>query len=60
MCYLENHLFVAQFLIQSFMKSISADERRVVGKCLSGDFNFENDDAYNELLEILTLVQIKY
>ena len=40
-------------LIQSFMQYVSADERSVVGMCLSDDFNFENEEEYNELLEIL-------
>lgn len=40
-------------LIQSFMKYISADERRIVGQCLSAELNFESEEEYNELLEIL-------
>ena len=42
-------------LIQSFMQYISADERRIIEKCLSGDLNFENEDAFEELLDVLKM-----
>ena len=35
------------------MKYISTDERRIVGQCLSAELNFESEEEYNELLEIL-------
>ncbi|XP_028413816.1 uncharacterized protein LOC114536664 [Dendronephthya gigantea] len=42
-------------LIQSFMQYISADERRVIEKSLTGDIDFENTDQLNELLDVLKI-----
>lgn len=40
-------------LIQSFMQYISADERRIIDKCLSEEMDFENQDESDELLDVL-------
>ena len=42
-------------LTHSFMQYISADERRVIEKCLSGDLDFENEDEFKELLDVLKI-----
>jgi hypothetical protein len=42
-------------LIQSFMQYISADERRILEKSLSGDLDFENEDEFKELLDVLKM-----
>ena len=42
-------------LIQSFMQYISADERRILEKSLSGDLDSENEDEFKELLDVLKM-----
>lgn len=37
------------------MQYISADERRIIDKCLSGDLDFENEDEFKELLDVLKM-----
>ena len=37
------------------MQYISADERRVIKKCLSGDLDFQNEDEFKELLDVLKI-----
>ena len=40
----ESSISDPSILTHSFMQYISADERRVIEKCLSGDLDFENED----------------
>ena len=37
------------------MQYISADERRIIEKCLSGDLDFENESEFKELLDVLKM-----
>ena len=51
----ESSISDPSILIQSFMQYISADERRIIDKCLSGDLDFENEDEFKELLDVLKM-----
>jgi hypothetical protein len=51
----ESSISDPSILVQSFMQYISADERRIIDKCLSGDLDFENEDEFKELLDVLKM-----
>ncbi|CAB3996281.1 Hypothetical predicted protein [Paramuricea clavata] len=51
----ESSISDPSILIQSFMQYISADERRIIDKGLSGDLDFENEDEFKELLDVLKM-----
>ena len=51
----ESSISDPNMLIQSFMQYVSADERRIIEKCLSGDLNFESENEFEELLDVLKI-----
>ena len=51
----ESSISDPSILMHSFMQYISADERRVIEKCLSGDLDLQNEDEFKELLDVLKI-----
>ena len=49
----ESSLSEPGILMQSFMQYISAEETKILQKSLSGDLDFQNEEEFNELLDVL-------
>ena len=51
----ESSISDPSILTHSFRQYISADERRDIKKCLSGDLDIQNEDEFKELLDVLKI-----